>query len=395
VATADVRSVVVVGAGLAGARTVEALRLAGYAGSLTLIGAELHEPYDRPPLSKELLTGEMEHSTLTVDWAALDVERRFGSRALGVGNGAVETTDGPVPYDRLVVATGAGPVRLPGDSSALVLRTVEDARELRSRLKPGTRLLIVGAGWIGAEVATAARAAGCAVTVVEALGTPLAAVFPAAIGTAMGQWYADAGVDLLCGTAVSAVDAGGVELADGRSLPGEGVLRAVGVRPEVAWLEGSGIEVGPGVVVDEHLRSVSDERVYAVGDAAAWWSRRYGVRLCVEHWDDALRGPDVVAANVMGGSEVHDPVPYFWSTQLGRRVQMVGHPPAGDRMVWRGSPDDEIWGVGWLRGERLVAMLTVNRPRDTIQARKLIEHETPVDEARLADVDVAIRDATR
>lgn len=392
---ADVRNVVVAGAGLAGARTIEALRAAGFAGTLTLLGAEAHEPYDRPPLSKELLTGEIEHSTLTVDWAALDVDRRFGSRAMSVGDGVVETSDGPVPFDRLVVATGASPVRLPGDSGALALRTVEDSRELRSRLKPGTRLLIVGAGWIGAEVATAARAAGCTVTVVEALDTPLAAVFPAAVGQAMSTWYAAAGVDLHCGTPVSSVDAGGVELADGRSLAADVVLVAVGVRPEVSWLFGSGIEVGPGVVVDEHLRSVSDERVYAVGDAAAWWSRRYGVRLCVEHWDDALRGPDVVAANVVGGSEVHDPVPYFWSTQLGRRVQVVGYPPAGERMVWRGSPDDDIWGVGWLRGERLVAMLTVNRPRDSIQARKLIEHESPVDEARLADVDTPIRDATR
>ncbi len=208
----------------------------------------------------------------------------------------------------------------------------------------------------------------------------------------MAPWYAAAGADLRLGTSVVGVEPGAVALSDGTEIGADVVLVAVGVRPNVAWLAGSDLELAPGLVVDEHLRS-ADPRVYAAGDAASWWSRRFAARMNVEHWDDALQAPDVVAANLLGGEEVHDPVPYFWSIQFGRRVQFVGHPAGADRLCWRGDPADDVWGAGWLVGDRLVAMLTVNRPRDTIQARKLIEAGTPVDVQRLADRDVAIRDA--
>jgi 3-phenylpropionate/trans-cinnamate dioxygenase ferredoxin reductase subunit len=138
---------------------------------------------------------------------------------------------------------------------------------------------------------------------------------------------------------------------------------------------------------------VTDDRVLAAGDAASWWSRRYGVRMAVEHWDDALKAPEVVAANVVGGDAVHDPVPYFWSTQFGRRVQMVGYPRVADQLLWRGDPAEDAWCAGWLRDGLLTAMVTVNRPRDTIQARKLIEAGGAVDADALSDLSVAVRDA--
>lgn len=394
--------IVVVGAGMAGARTVEALRAEGHTGPVTLIGAEAHHPYDRPPLSKHVLSGKADDSTLNIDWASLDATLRFGVRATGLRDAAVVTDDGDVPYDRLVIATGATPIRLPGPGPQHVLRTIDDARRLRERLAPGKRIVVIGAGWIGAEVATAAAAAGATVTVVEAAEAPLAAVLGAELGALTVPWYAEAGVELLLDTKIAAVADGGLELADGTFLPADEVVTGVGVRPETAWLDGSGVALDTGrvggVLVDEHLRT-SLPGVFAVGDCAAFQSVRYGCRLRVEHWDTALSAPKVAAANALldatEGGEVYDPVPYFWSEQFGRMVQYAGHHDAGDTLVWRGDPAEGKWSVCWLDDEdRLTAVLAVRRPRDVVQARReLAAGPVTVDRARLADPGVALRDA--
>jgi 3-phenylpropionate/trans-cinnamate dioxygenase ferredoxin reductase component len=388
----SISRVVVAGGGLAGLRTVEALRGRRYAGAITLVGAEPHAPYDRPPLSKQLLAGAVDDTTLDADFGALGVEFRVAETAMGLADGALLTDRGVHPFDRLVVATGAVPAALPGDGAQRFLRTIDDALSLRGLLRPGLRLAVAGAGWIGAELATAAAAHGCQVTVVEAGQAPLAGAIGPQVGAQTQRWYAEAGVDLRLGTAVDSVHAGGLVLAGGSHLAADEVVTAIGVRPAVAWLTECGIGLHNGVAVDEGLRS-SMADVFAAGDCAAFWSRRYGRRLRVEHWDNALHAPEVVAANVLGESEVYDPVPYFWSEQFGRMVQYIGHYEAADRLVWRGDPAGRRWSACWLAGDRLAAVLAVDRPRDLAQGRRVVASGAPVDQVRLADPDVPVRDS--
>jgi 3-phenylpropionate/trans-cinnamate dioxygenase ferredoxin reductase component len=411
---------VVTGAGLAGFRTVEELRRRGYSGQLTLIGAEDRPPYDRPPLSKRVLTDGIDPS-LNADFASLDVDFRPGETAVALEvpapaaaaspaapaspaparvsgaarESALITNRDKYPFDHLVLATGSVPVTLPGPGPQRVLRTYDDALALRALLRPGLRLAIVGAGWIGAELATAAAAAGCQVTVVEAGPAPLAGALGAVAGARTAPWYEQAGVELRTGTAVESVERDGLALAGGW-LAADEIVTAVGVRPAVGWLAGSGLVLDNGVAVDPGLRA-SVPGVYAAGDCAAFASLRFGVRLRVEHWDTALHAPEVVAANIAGGAEVYDPVPYFWSEQFGRMVQYAGHHAAADRLVWRGDPDAATWSAGWLSGDtpRLTAVLAVNRPRDLLQGRRLIAAGAAVDAARLADPAVAVKDAAR
>jgi 3-phenylpropionate/trans-cinnamate dioxygenase ferredoxin reductase component len=430
-----VEQVVIAGAGLAGFRTAEELRSRGYQGGITMIGAERRPPYDRPPLTKKFMTGQLDDTTLAGGMASLGVALRLGERATEVGDGVLRTDHGEYPFGALVIATGAAPVTLPGPGPQRVLRTLDDARALRSALREGTRLAIVGAGWIGAELATSARARGCRVTVVEAAPTPLHAVLGAEVGGQTTGWYAAAGVDLRLGEPVGSVEAGGLALASGEWLPAGEIVTAVGVRPEVGWLSGSRVALDNGVAVDGGLRS-SVPGVYAVGDCAAWVSRRYGRRLRVEHWDSALHAPEVAAANVLGEEREYDPVPYFWSEQFGRMVQYAGHHTPADRLVWRGDPADTAWSVCWLAapaspdgelsgagvpggsgqaaggqaaggqaaggpgaggraGDRLVAVLTVGRPRDLLQGRRVIASGQPVDATALADPSVPLRDVAQ
>lgn len=394
-------TVIVVGGGLAGVRAVEALRANGYQGRLTLLGAEPHLPYDRPPLSKAVLAGEIDDTAVEADWDRLRCELLLGHRATALRpsaegpGGILETTAGALPFDGLVIATGATPVRLPGQGRQHLLRTIDDARQLRGDLREGARIVIVGAGWIGAEVATVAAKKGCRVTVLEAAGTPLAGALGPEIGRLTVPWYAEAGVELRCGIKVASIDEGGVLLADGERLAADAVVVGVGVRPEIGWLAGSGLELSRGVVVDAALRT-SHSGIVAVGDCAAWWSERYGRRLLVEHWDTALNAPETAAATLLGVQATYDAVPYFWSEQFGRMVQYAGHHPVAERMVLRGDPAaDAKWAACWLTGERLEAIITVDSPRDLVQARRIISAGTPVDVDLLTDPKVAVRNAVR
>src|SRR5215469_11407062 len=383
---------VVTGAGLAGLRTVEELRQRGYSGQVTLIGAEQRPPYDRPPLSKKVLTSGRDPS-LHADFAALEVDFRPGETAVApeFQDAALVTNHDKYGFDHLVIATGAVPVALPGPGPQRFLRTYDDALALRALLRPGLRLAIVGAGWIGAELATAAAAAGCVVTVVEAAGAPLASALGAAAGERTAGWYEEAGVELRTGTAVESVEPGGLALAGGW-LAADEVVTAIGVRPAVGWLAGSGVAVGNGIDVDPGLRA-SLPGVYAAGDCAAFLSQRFGRRLRVEHWDTALHAPEVVAANILGGAEVYDPVPYFWSEQFGRMVQYAGHHTAADRLVWRGEEAAGSWSACWLAapGSRLTAVLTVNSPRELLAGRRLIAAGAEVDPIRLTDPAIPMR----
>jgi len=399
-----IERVVIAGAGLAGLRTAEELRARGYPGAITMVGAESRPPYDRPPLTKKFMTGQLDDTTLAADPVALGLDLRLGETATALDPGVLRTDRGEHPFDALVLATGAAPVGLPGDRPRC-LRTFDDACALRDALRPGTRLAVVGAGWIGAELATSAVARGCQVTVVEAAACPLAGAIGGDVGPVTVPWYADAGVDLLLGQPVASVERDGLALPGGRWLAADLTVVAVGVRPQVEWLAGSPVKLENGVAVDERLRT-SVPGVYAAGDCAAFVSARYGRRLRVEHWDNALHAPRVVAASILGGDETYDPVPYFWSEQFGRMVQYAGHHSGADRLLWRGDPADRTWTACWLAGsrapgpgagpgtgERLVALLTVGRPRDLLQGRRAIAAGDPVDPGRLADPDIPVRDA--
>jgi len=274
-----IERVVIAGAGLAGLRTAEELRGKGYAGAITMVGAELRPPYDRPPLTKKFMTGQLDDTTLAADPAALGMDLRLGEAATGLefrhgeattgrGGGALLTDRGEHAFDALVVATGAAPVGLPGNGRQRFLRTFDDAWALRDALRPGTRLAVVGAGWIGAELATTATMRGCRVTVVEAATSPLAGAVGHEVGSATMPWYADAGVDLRLGQPVDSVKPDGLVLPGGEWLPADVTVVAIGVRPQVGWLAGSPVKLENGVAVDERLRA-SVPGVYAAGDCAA------------------------------------------------------------------------------------------------------------------------------
>lgn len=403
-----IERIVITGGGLAGLRTAAELRAREYPGTITMVGAEPHPPYDRPPLSKKLMLGELDSTSMADDAAALDLDLRLGEAATGLGDGRLRTGHGEIRFDRLVVATGAAPIRLPGPGRQHVLRTIDDALAIRAALVPGTRLAIVGAGWIGAELATVAAARGCAVTVLEAAAAPAAAALGDPVGALLVPWYAAAGVELRLGQPVESVQDGGLALPGGGWLDADLVVTAVGVRPCTGWLTGSGVQLATGyrdaVQVDGQLRA-SVPGVYAAGDCAAFWSRRYGQRLRVEHWDTALHAPRVAAANLLGADEQYDPVPYFWSEQFGRMVQFAGHRGESDHVIRRGDPAGPRWSLGWVRGEsavtdgadgikvgQLTAVLTVGQPRDLLQGRRVIQAGRPVDTGLFADPSVAVRD---
>ncbi|WP_308121610.1 NAD(P)/FAD-dependent oxidoreductase, partial [Actinotalea ferrariae] len=378
-------SVVVVGAGLAGAMAVTALRAEGFHGDVVLLGAEGLEPYDRPPLSKELLTRTGPawlRDELSADLSAADV--RLAQPALGISVGpagvTVATADGDVRADAAVLATGAEAVRPPGWDGALVLHTAADADLLRRVVQPGARLVVVGAGWIGAEVAGVAAGAGAEVTVVEAARTPLEAALGPTVGALTVPWYEAAGVRLLTGARVDAVGPGEVTLADGEVLGADAVLVAVGARPRSAWI-GDALPVAPdgALVVDERYRVLGVDgplpHVVAVGDLARRRSARHGW-VPGGHWDGALRGPAVavrtlLAGKAEGATPADDPAPYVFSTQLGHELALHGHPLATDEVVLRAG--DDGWTALWFRpgSDELTAVLAVDRPRDVAVARRL------------------------
>lgn len=385
---------------MAGVQTAVALREQGFAGPVTLVGAEPHQPYDRPPLSKAVLLGKAEGSAFDIDFEALGIELVLGRAVTGVrpADHELDTADGPLAYDVLVLATGAEPIRLPGTEGVPgvhLLRTLDDAERLRPVLAEQQDVVVVGAGWIGAEFATAAREAGCSVTVVEAAARPLAGALPEEVAAPMAGWYADSGAVLRTHARVERVEPGTVVLSDGTRLPAGAVVVGIGARPATAWLTGSGIELGSHreVVADDGLRTSAPD-VYAVGDCSSFPSGRYGERLLVHHWDNALQGPRTVAANIIGEAPAaYDPVPYFWSEQFGRFVQYAGHHASADELVWRGDPTGVAWSVCWLREGALVAVLAVGRPRDLAQGRRLIESGARLDPTLTADPSVPLKKA--
>ena len=350
---------------MSGSRTSTELRKQGYRGPIVLLGDESSLPYDRPPLSKAVIRGKRESKPLKADYPGLDIDVCLGTVAesLDLAGRRVLTTDGPIEFSHLVIATGATPIRLPGRGEQLVLRTDVEAAALRDRLVPGAHIVIVGASWIGAEVASAALERGCQVTGIEYHPAPLAQAFGAHIGDRFARWWE--GAELRTSQRVAAVEPDGVHLEDGDVIAPDLVVTGIGVRAATAWLADSGLQLGPAVAVDEYLRT-SDPAVYALGDAAAWWSRRYGRRMDVQHWDDAYAAPSVVASAIAHGTSsglVHDPVPYFWSDQFGHRVEYVGHHDSSDTVTFEDNLD-KGWAARWTDSTgHLTAALAVDQSR--------------------------------
>ncbi|MFD3582621.1 NAD(P)/FAD-dependent oxidoreductase [Streptomyces sp. NPDC058683] len=379
------RTVAVVGASLAGLSAARSLRQRGYDGRLVVIGDEPHRPYDRPPLSKEFLAGTLGEADLALerDDEELRAEWLLGACATGLDRAgrAIRLADGrEVRADGVVIATGAAARTLPGTGGLAgvhVLRTLDDARALRDDLARGGRLVVIGGGFVGAEVASTAYALGLDVTVVEAAPTPLAGPLGPAMGAVVSALHADHGVRLLCGVGVKGLSGErqveAVLLEDGRSVPADTVVVGVGARPCVEWLEGSGVALDNGVKCGADGRT-SVAGVVAVGDCANWYDPHAGGHRRVEHWTGALERPAAAVAALLayGATEPGVPrPPYFWSDQYGVKIQFVGHAAGADDVtVEEGSTDDRSFLAVYRRAGRPVAVLGMNQPRLFTRLRK-------------------------
>jgi len=387
------RTVVVVGASLAGIRATETLRREGYDGRIVLVGAEPHLPYDRPPLSKQLLAGEWEPQDLALRRSAyddLDVELRLGVRAVALDAAArvlLLEGDEELPFDGAVLATGATPRRLPDTpelDGMFVLRTVDDALDLRARLDAQPRVVVVGAGFIGSEVAATCRQRGLAVTVLEALPAPLVRGLGPVLGMVCGDLHRAHGVDLRLGVGVTAIEGDGrverVRLDDGATVDADVVVVGIGVVPVTDWLDGSGLTVDNGIVCDETL--VAAPGIVAAGDVARWPNPLFdGELMRLEHWTNAAEQGVAAARRLLvadgDAPEAYAPVPFVWSDQYDRKIQSVGHFRGDDDMeVVHGTLDEHRFVALFGRGGRLVGALGFSMPAKLMQYRKLIEQRT-------------------
>jgi len=395
---------VIVGGGMAGAKAAETLREEGFDGRIVLIGAESLRPYERPPLSKDYLRGETEQEKVHVHSEAYygehDIDLRLGREVSRLDTGSREVTldDGEtLRYDRLLLATGAEPRRLPIPGAdldgVLYLRTVPDSDRIRERLDRGGSLVVVGAGWIGAEVAASARQRGMEVTIVEPMSVPLERVLGPEMGAFYRDVHADHGVRLLLGTGVEGFEGGTaverVRTNDGQTLDCDAVVVGVGVKPRTALAEAAGLAMGDGVLADELLQT-SAEGVFAAGDVVSAQHPFYGQRIRVEHWANALEQGPAAARNMLGAGAPYDKLPYFFSDQYDVGMEYAGYATSWDRVVVRGDLAGREFIAFWLAGDRVLAGMNVNvwDVTDTIQ--RLIRERVAIDDRRLADPDVPL-----
>ena len=393
------RTIVLVGASLAGLRAAETLRREGYDGRLVLVGAESHLPYDRPPLSKELLAGELEPDQIALrkqPYDDLDLDLRLGRRAthLDVANGVIELDDGAESFgfDGLVVATGSRPRTLPGTPALdgiFVLRTVDDCLAIRARLDAHPRVVVIGAGFIGSEVAATCRGRGLDVTVLEMLATPLERAVGPVVGDACGRLHRDHGVDLRCSVKVAGFEGVDrverVRLADGSTVNADLVVVGVGAVPETRWLNDSGLDLDDGVMCDETCLAAPG--IVAAGDVARWPNPLFdGERMRVEHWTNATEQGVAAARRLLvedaASAEPFAPVPFVWSDQYDVKIQVVGSIRGDDEVtVADGSLHEHRFVALFGRGGRLVGALGFSRPRLVMRYRKLIAERASWDDA--------------
>ena len=395
---------VIVGAGLAGAKAAETLRSEGFDGRIALVGAEDERPYERPPLSKGYLRGEAGRDKIYVHdegfYEEHDIELRAGRTVtrLDPSGSEVELDSGErLRYDRLLITTGAEPRRLSIPGADLKGFTTCAASWTRMRCGSGWTtagaLVVVGAGWIGAEVAASARQRGLDVTVVEPLAVPLERVLGAEVGRIYRDVHADHGVRMLVGTGVDAFEGDRalerVRTSDGRELECDLAVVGIGVQPRARLASEAGVAVDDGIVVDEHLET-GVPGVFAAGDVANAQHPFFGERIRVEHWANALNQGPVAARNMLGQSVAYERLPYFFSDQYDIGMEYLGFARSWDRVVFRGDPATREFIAFWLVGQRVVAGMNVNVWDVTDSIRALISSRVAVDDRRLADPDVPL-----
>ncbi len=404
------RQVVIVGAGQAAVQAVETLRRRGYDGRIALIGDEPHEPYQRPPLSKAFLGGALEIERLWLRapqfYADHHVELHLGRRVarLDRDRDRVELDAGAaVPFEALLLATGgsARGAPVPGIhlDGVYTLRTLVDAQRLRQELRAGLRLVVVGGGYIGLEVAATSRKLGLEVTVLEMADRLMSRVVAVPVSDFFEAEHARQGVQVRCGARVRALSAatpastrvGRVLCEDGTVFPADLVLIAVGIAPAEEIAAAAGLACANGIVVDEHCRT-TDARIYAAGDCASHPSPRYARRVRLESVDNAFEQGASAALNLLGIPTVHDKVPWFWSDQFDLKLVIVGLSHDHDAVVLRGNPESRSFSLCYLRRGELIAIDTVNRPKDQIAARKLIASRARFDPRLLEKADLPLKD---
>jgi NADPH-dependent 2,4-dienoyl-CoA reductase/sulfur reductase-like enzyme len=386
--------VVIVGASLAGLRAAETLRSEGFDGEVVMIGAEPHMPYDRPPLSKRFLAGEVDAERIAlrkpdaIDELSLTWRLGVRATALDLDRRVVRCDDGAdAPFDALVIATGGTPrwpASWPHLSATTSLRTIDDARRIKAILDQApTRVCVIGAGFIGAEVAATARTSGVDVTIVEALPVPLVRGLGEQMGAAVSALHRDHEVDLRTGVGVASIDGGATEgatitLDDGSRIDADLVVVGIGVSPETSWLEGSGLELRDGVVCDASLAAVHADGVFAAGDVARWPNDLYDEEMRVEHWTNAAEQGQMAALNLLarssgGAPTPYAPVPFFWSDQYDARIQFVGRGSSDDEVhVVHGSVEERRFVALYGRNGKLRGALGVSLPKLLMPYRKLL-----------------------
>jgi 3-phenylpropionate/trans-cinnamate dioxygenase ferredoxin reductase component len=395
---------VIVGGSLAGAKAAETLRAEGFDGRVVLIGAEPDRPYERPPLSKEYLRGEADSKPFVHDesyYGEHEIELRTSTEVTRIepGDSRVQLAGGEaLEFDRLLLTTGAEPRRLsiPGANLDGVhyLRTVEDSDAIRRRIDQGGRLVTIGAGWIGAEVAASARQRGCDVTLVEMTKVPLERVLGRELGGIYRDIHTDHGVEFVGGAAVQAIESDGtkvaaVRLADGRLISADFVVIGIGVEPRVGLAEEAGLELADGIACDEHLRT-SAPNIFAAGDAAAAYHPHYRRRVRVEHWAGALNQGPSAARNMLGREESYTRIPYFFSDQYEVGMEYSGYAPRWEEIAFRGDPASREFIAFWLQDNRVVAGMNVNVWDVTAPIQSLIRSRSAVDPRVLADQDTPL-----
>jgi NADPH-dependent 2,4-dienoyl-CoA reductase/sulfur reductase-like enzyme len=391
-------TVLIVGASVAGIRTAQSLRAAGYDEKIVVLGEESHAPYDKPPLSKQMLehdAGEPAALLPAAQLELLQLELRLGARAVALDpeRRIVTTADGAATgYTHLVIATGSYPRTLPGAdelSGVHTLRTYTDAVALRGEIDRARHVAVIGAGFIGAEFASAARARGVPVTLIEAQPTPLAHVFGDVVGGALSELHTQAGAVLLTGASVAGLRGEGavhtVELTDGVLVPADVVVVGIGARPATDWLESSGLPLQDGVLCDAALRVRGHSDVYAAGDVARFRHPFYDEDLRIEHWTNANEHGAIVAAGITGRDLPAPSVPYVWSDQYGRRIQIVGRPATGELagIVGGVEPGQSLGAVFATAGGTVVGAVVLDNPKLFMRLRKAVAQRLDVSDVPL------------
>ena len=406
---ANIASYVIVGAGIAGNAAAETLRKQGFEGKVHLVGAEPHRPYDRPPLSKEFLSGSKEQDKLFFKpedfYAEHSIQLHLGTEATALDPTSKTLTlaDGAsLRFDKLLLATGSRVRTLPIPGSELegihYLRTIDDSQAIAQSMNSASRVVIVGAGFIGSEVAAVCKTAGLEVTVLEIQPQPMAHILGEEMGAIYANLHTSRGIDLRLQEGISGIRGSSraeqVITDQGNAIDCDFVVIGVGIAPDTTLAKSAGLEVDRGILVDEHCQT-SHPDIYAAGDVANWFHPGLGHRLRVEHWDNALNQGAAAAKSMLGAPEPYSPTLYFWSDQYDLNIQYLGHATEWDEIAIRGNPGEEKFTAFYLKDGSVHGALVVNNFRDIRPTRTLIGQKTPITAASLSDDSTNLKQLAR